>query len=999
MTNYASPFIVCFLWLVLTPLLPAIGQVIQPLSFNYTADDGLPSVECYEVIQDRHGYIWISTDNGIARYDGHEFEHFGEAQGLPDKTIFRLKEDHRGWIWMSSMKGNLFIYRGDSIAAFPHNHVFQEIRNEFDLIYNFAVDETGTVHASLGGLGLITINALGEVREAMDLDGQRRYRHGLYSVDDQTLRVIRINSELPSTPNLTVDVYQDWNPRKAYQIQIPAELIPNQIRISGKDYVGAFQFGSTYLIQFRNYMLFYDQEFNLINRRTFTSGTISSTAILDDGSVLLGLHEKRGLLWFEDFEHLQYGSPKDHLFRNETISHITQDKRGGIWLTSIENGLYYLPHPTYQSFSDPTGIGSYGPLLGQQDGLWVSTRGGRLFHVTDNNSINEVQKDDQLYELLELSYLSDIQSILALNPVALLRDNKWEKAAKRTGSSIRRHVVLVNGIVKKKDAGHPVFFSRHGLLLRATQLSPFLVRTFSDMSLSMKKKQILCGLQFTPNKYWFGTRTGLALVELDEENNSTLLDTLLTNMQINDLELLSDKSLLIGTKGNGLLRYDPQTGSVETSLEHLIVKQITTDENDAVWAIANDGLYKLSVQDSIHIEGIFSNLTGLPSNSISDLAFWENQCWISTPKQVISIPVDFHKYKSEYRVKIKSITLNGQKVSLRQLENIPYNHELNLQYTAQNYLADEQAIYRYRLSANNRWIETSNYDLNFVDLAPDQYQLEIQTLQNNNTWSPSTIIPLDVRPPFYRRAWFILLLFALGLLIIYYIFKQRLNNLQREKERLALQEEIGQLKQQAYRAQMNPHFIFNCLGTIQGMIIGEEADKDKAVRLIASFSQLIRYALEASRREQVALKEEINLLKRYLQLEQQRFSNRFDFNFSIDPAIDLDWQTIPPMLVQPYVENAVLHGMEHKEGDGKIIITYQQLDEQLRITIEDNGPGISYTKQLKAASKSKFRHRSAGMTITLKRLELLSSPYCNVRIFEPKDETGKILGTTVELTL
>lgn len=91
--------------------------------------------------------------------------------------------------------------------------------------------------------------------------------------------------------------------------------------------------------------------------------------------------------------------------------------------------------------------------------------------------------------------------------------------------------------------------------------------------------------------------------------------------------------------------------------------------------------------------------------------------------------------------------------------------------------------------------------------------------------------------------------------------------------------------------------------------------------------------------------------------------------------------------------------MEHKDGDGKITITYQQLAEQLKITIEDNGPGISYTKALKAASKSKFKHRSAGMTITQKRLELLSSPACSVRIFEPKNEMGMVIGTTVELTL
>ena len=559
--------------------------------------------------------------------------------------------------------------------------------------------------------------------------------------------------------------------------------------------------------------------------------------------------------------------------------------------------------------------------------------------------------------------------------------------------------MLVNGIVKGNESEPPIFFARQGYLYRIPQLSPFQLEVFNNVNAPLQNSQVLCGLKYTNNHYWFGTRTGLVFTAIDSTGGSTRLDTAFTNMQINDLVLLPDQSLLVGTKGHGLLRYHPQNGKTITSLNGLVITQVKLDKDGAIWAVSNNGLYKLNAQDSLQIEGVFSNLTGLPSNSISDLAFWEDQCWISTPKQIITIPIDFHNHEARPRVKIKSVVLNGQKVSLAALEDIPHNHELNIQFTAQNYLADRQTVYRYRLNTRNRWIETNNHTLNFVDLAPDQYQVEIQTLQDNTHWSPSTTILLGVTPPLYRRTWFLLLIFVLGLLIIYYIFQQRLNNLQREKERLALKEQVNQLKQQAYRAQMNPHFIFNCLGTIQGMVIGEEADKDKAVRLIASFSQLIRYALEASRQEQVVLKDEISLLKRYLQLEQQRFDNRFDFHFNIDPSIDLDWQSIPPMLVQPYVENAVLHGMEQKEGDGQITISYRKIDEQLKITIEDNGPGITYTKRLKEANKSKFSHRSAGMTITQKRIELLSSPYCTVRIFEPKDQDGKVLGTTVELLL
>lgn len=999
MTYRTSLSIVAFLWLVVAPFPSALGQVIQPLSFNYTTDDGLPSVECYKIIQDRQGYIWISTDNGIARYDGHEFEHFGKAQGLTDETIFSLQEDHRGWIWMHSLKGNFFIHRGDSIAAYQYNHVFQDLRKEFNLIQHFIVDEKGTLHVSLESLGVITVSSTGEVTKTINLNGNTRFLNGIYCFDEQVLWTHKINANFVRYKGLAFQIYQNWHPDEIRNVRIPEEHIPQASRISGKDVVAAFYLDNYYLVQYRNYLLFFDRDFNLKTTREFTHGTINSIKTLNDGSILVGFYEKKGLLWFDSVEQLQQNTPRKYLLRTQTISCITQDKKGGIWIASIEGGLIYIPRPEYQSFNGPTDINYYGALLRHEDDLWISTRAGRLLRLNNTADVQEIRTNNDLYEILELSRFDRTNQIITYNPVAVLNGGRWKKLIQYRDDGTPFTKVLVNGIVKKTDSTGLIFFVRQGRLSRISKDPPYIIENYRDFRGTLKNNAVLCGIQIATEQYWFGTRAGIVLVEADDKGQGALLDSAFTNLQVNDLALLPDKSLLVGTKGSGLLHFNHSTGVVTSILDDLIIKQIKFDKAGSIWAIANNGLYKLSFQDSLQIEGTFSNLIGLPSNSISDIAFWQDQCWISTPKEVVSIPLDFHKYKSSSRVKIKSITLNGSKVSLEQLENIPHNHELNLQYTAQNYLADQQTIYRYRLSANNRWIETNNYDLNFVDLAPDQYQLEIQALQNNTAWSASTIIPLDVRPPFYRRIWFILLLFVLGLLIIYFLFRQRLNNLQREKERLALQEEIGQLKQQAYRAQMNPHFIFNCLGTIQGMVIGEEADKDKAVRLIASFSQLIRYALEASRQEQVALKDEIDLLRRYLQLEQQRFSNRFNFYFNIDPSIELDWLAVPPMLVQPYVENAVLHGMEHKEGDGRIVISYQQVDEQLKITIEDNGPGISYTKQLKAISKSKFRHRSAGMTITQKRIELLSNSHCQVRIFEPKDKEGKVLGTTVELIL
>ena len=134
-------------------------------------------------------------------------------------------------------------------------------------------------------------------------------------------------------------------------------------------------------------------------------------------------------------------------------------------------------------------------------------------------------------------------------------------------------------------------------------------------------------------------------------------------------------------------------------------------------------------------------------------------------------------------------------------------------------------------------------------------------------------------------------------------------------------------------------------------------------------------------------------------LEQQRFSNNFNFSIDVDPELEPDWTEIPPMLIQPYVENAVLHGMEHKNGDGFIRVSYGRESERLRITIDDNGPGIFTTQAYKAANPSPFRHKSAGMTITQKRLEIINDSEYKVEISEPKNEAGKVLGTHISVLI
>lgn len=190
------------------------------------------------------------------------------------------------------------------------------------------------------------------------------------------------------------------------------------------------------------------------------------------------------------------------------------------------------------------------------------------------------------------------------------------------------------------------------------------------------------------------------------------------------------------------------------------------------------------------------------------------------------------------------------------------------------------------------------------------------------------------------------------------------SKIKQEKEKSELKNQLSGLEKSALQAQMNPHFIFNCLNSIQSFIIKNE--KKKAVEYLSKFARLVRHNLNASVEGEISVAQEVDLLESYLALEKQRFSGRFNYAVTVSENFDATTYTLPPLLIQPYVENAVLHGLEHKETDGLVTIDFSVQDNSLRVKIKDNGIGYKKSENQKKTSK----HKSVGMSITHRRLEL-----------------------------
>ena len=336
----------------------------------------------------------------------------------------------------------------------------------------------------------------------------------------------------------------------------------------------------------------------------------------------------------------------------------------------------------------------------------------------------------------------------------------------------------------------------------------------------------------------------------------------------------------------------------------------------------------------------------------------------------------------------------------------PYNqNDLSFEFLGINLQNPTSVRYQWKLENNDeKWSPLSNQtSVRYSNLNPGNYTFLLRAYNENDMYNdPPIAISFSITPPYWQTWWFQLGSILLGLLIIFGIFRIRVNRIRRkakaEKEKLELENHLLELEQKALQLQMNPHFIFNALNSIQGLIVKKEPAKARFQ--LAKFSKLMRSILENSRSEMITLENEIELLENYLTIEKNSNNDRFDFELDVDERLDPEAVLIPPMMIQPFVENAIIHGI-HTVENGLINITFTQMGKLLECTITDNGIGREAAKARK--SQKDQQHKSAALEVTQERLDILQNGKLgkkkSLEILDVVDAEGKVAGTRVVLRM
>lgn len=388
-----------------------------------------------------------------------------------------------------------------------------------------------------------------------------------------------------------------------------------------------------------------------------------------------------------------------------------------------------------------------------------------------------------------------------------------------------------------------------------------------------------------------------------------------------------------------------------------------------LWAISNNGINRIHIKNNqVQVSG-FDDVNGILSDELNDLYIDKDTAYFATNNGLLYFAYNYSLQNTQApKVYINSIINNKKTLDLT-------NNSFTLKPNEQNLIINYSAIdfknnnisYRYRLKSKENWIETKNRRIELSSLEPGEYTFEVSARSQNSNWSEPAKIKLKLEKRFYQN-WAFLTICALLLGYLIYIIAVLITKQQKnkEQEQLLLKNRILMLEQQALQAMMNPHFVFNVMNSIQHFI--NTKNTMSANKVLTGFARLIRTNLDICTKSYISLEEELNYLNLYLSLEKNRFGDKFQYEIEIDEHIDREETLIPSMLLQPYIENAIWHGIMPKEEGGKVAIKVEELDDHvLSIVITDDGIGID-----NALANKKESHQSKGMRLTSERIKLLN---------------------------
>lgn len=955
-------------WTILIPvILIGIHARSQELAYRqYTVKDGLPGSTVYQAVEDRQGYIWFATNQGVSRFDGRVFTNYYKEDGLPDNDIVRLYLDSYDNIWFISFTGTPAVMHDGVITSFPGcRHVLsvceEPLTRSIVLMMAFNKEKSAFwgVYTSPGS------NRTWQFTEHII--------HSAFRPPD--FPILRA-----SAPDKT-SFYFSVADSKHYMLTIrdgtTAKKLPFAREESGSWLpFDIYNFLSP--VKERKGLVFYDAQCNvhyadtqgtriILRSKDKSSDGLSRVfngIFCENDSTLWICSRNRGLLCVKDF--LRPHPVVQSFFSKSFCTAVIKDREGGYWITTYDDGVYYLPNLSFHYLS------GY-PAIMEKNALCIrAIGGGRLAAGFTDGNILQINSADAVSK-----YFPDWAMYNRNNRVMDIWPLGKDNLLAATDRGVRR-LSSPGSPLMGPLAIKELYVLPDQSFLAGTHSGVYLMENTGYTRKNLFFERATCVTRMNRQYIW-GTLHGVYAYDNNVVTDLGLRYPDLSGA-INHLDVAPDSSLWASTQqGIVILKNDHITLlRKEQGIPGNMCKHVSFDNNTA-WVSTDKGIARIAYRWSNgRLAYSVSSITeedGLTTNNINRTLPAGNYVWAATARGISFFSKDYISHSLlAPRININKIMVGDEPVPVTDTLRIDYRkRKLLIGLSGISYRSGRQIYYEYRLPGlDSRWNRISNNSIEFPSLPFGKLWFEVRAVDRwgQRSEQPKKILIINT-PPFWETTAFRAALYIATLLLLFFLFYAWHSRRQRRKEKeYRLEKKMHHLEMMALRAQMNPHFIFNCLTSIQYHII--RADVRMANHYLHKFSILIRQILQHSTQSFIPLREEVKMLELYLGLEKLRLGDRMEYRLCVSPGLRDADVAIPVMIVQPFVENAIKHGIDPLEGrKGLLIIDIRQTGQYIECSIEDNGPGIHAS--LSGNKIASPGHESMGAGITASRISTINA--------------------------
>ncbi|MCX6319131.1 MAG: histidine kinase [Bacteroidetes bacterium] len=949
--------LVCVVMSIRTPA--QTRQVIR-----YTTREGLPSNSIYRTIIDKKGFLWVAGESGLSRYDGRSFRNYYTTDGLPDNEVTELILDTSGTVWALSFRKKPAYYN-EKKDRFENSDTDREL----DKI------EMGntSISAPLRWGGVIFCNNDKDVY--ISKNGKVTAWPKVYSVK--------------SKPELILD----YQPDKYMVVCGDSIRYFEKGRVTRSAYFG-YNFNWS---EYFNNTLYILQPTGIVKFSVDKDGNIQyrqqqqypfTLKVMCRAGKDLAVTSFSGNTYTVDATTLQL---KENIFSQFIVRNVMEDHNGNYWLSTKDEGLIKIQQRRISSFTENKDlIKNFNAIL-KTDKIIAGNNRGELYVYDGLYSIKKIllntpenSSDTWVRNILDMgssiyvatqtgSFLLNKKTYAVEEPFAGLK-NKSTKAAYKLNDSI-----LLMG-------GH-------------AQLFYYNIRTKSYTD-SILKRITAIGTD-DQQRVYIGSIDGLYRKDKDSlyyfgKDYKALTFRVVSIVNTKDSLLWigrSSDSILVLKNGKPLAAIP-----LGTIIPGKVCKVMYSHQPGEVWVGTDKGLNRLYYTTNgtafTYTNMYFSSADGLIGDQVNDVVIKNDTLFAATTGGISYMPATLQLPLADISTFITRVSVNNTDTAVLASYSLPFSqNNLLIEFSAVD-LTGFNPVFEYSIN-NREWIRAQNNTLSLQNQPPDHYTIRIRSIKRDGTPSSQVAeISFHIKTPFWQSGWFrgaiVLLLFG-GILFIV----QRRNRIRQQQaiEKITTEKKLAELEMQALKAQINPHFVFNCLNSIKGFIY--DKDYAQADRYLDRFSELMRSTIDNSDAAVISLEEEVKYLDNYLQLEKLRFSDKFDYTIDATTISNHKNIFVPAMLLQPYVENAIRHGIRFLEGrKGIIRITAAMEADKLVCTISDNGIGRKKAAELKSSRHIEYQGR--GMSISRRRAELY---HIEQEIIDKTDAEGNSLGTTIILRI